>query len=177
MKLAFYLPMYQIHRLYQLVSDKHLKSVTSLRQYRDSIRKVTTLHDSFKATQEIMKKMSSTEEQIVIPPPVNLSWRISNRLTHPIEIRQEGVIDVTNWSAPTTNTTPQRYISRFYNESNCSDPVYQRKRTCPGNIWIPIGGKGSKHDNKRCSRCGCKARLVYCTICHHYYCLDYNIMN
>ena len=81
-------------------------------------------------------------------------------------------------STPDITSTSDRYIVDYYtNPSNSTNPVYQRKITYPGHIWLPVNVKGNRKDNKRCNKCGGKTKLVYCTICHHYYCFDYNSNN
>ena len=44
-------------------------------------------------------------------------------------------------------------------------------------MWLPVNVKGSRKDNKQYSKCGGNTKLVYCAMCRHYYCFDYNSNN
>ena len=62
MKLTYYLPQYQIHRLYQLISQQDISHIYSPKQYRKIVRKTTTLFDSMKDTQTTIGSMIAENE-------------------------------------------------------------------------------------------------------------------
>ena len=178
MKLVFYLPQYQIHRLYQLESLGDLSSISSLRHYRKRVGQYTTLFDSMKDTNAIIKSMIANDDPIstITQSSITPTSRISRRLQHPPAIREKGVTDITNWHAPTTGFTPQRNMSKFYHNASASSSytIVDRKRNCPGNPILLVDEKGNKKKKMMCMRCGGRSLLVYCTVCHHNYCFDVN---
>ena len=166
MKLCFYLPNYQIHRLFQLESQTNLSTIPSLKHFRDRVRKVTTLFDSMKETHSIIDvMMDEGGSPTVLTPQDIITPRTSRRLLHPPTIREKGVTDITTCHGPTTGSTPQRYLHQYYqNESNISSQVIiDRKRTCQGNPILLVDQDGKKR-KMNCFRCGGRSMLVYCTI-------------
>ena len=135
MKLVFYLPQYQIHRLYQLESLGDLSSIRSLRHYRKRVGQHTTLFDSMKDTNGIIKSMIVNDDPIstITQSSITSTPRISRRLQHPPAIREKGVTDITNWHAPTTGFVPQRNMAKFYNEAFISSScvIDDTKRIVP----------------------------------------------
>ena len=65
-KLFFYLPQYQIHRLYQLESGIDLSNIRSLKHYCEKSREVTTLFDSMKHTQMIIDSMKTVYDPMSV---------------------------------------------------------------------------------------------------------------
>ena len=106
MKLAFYLPQYQIHYLYQLESQSKLSSIPSLKNFRDRVRTLNILFDSLKDTDGIINAILAEDKTMDIPTLSTVTPRTSRRLHHPLAIREKGMTDITHWNTPTTGDTP-----------------------------------------------------------------------
>ena len=177
MKLTFYLPQYQIHRVYQLEAATNLSNIHSLKQYREKTRKTTTLFDSMKETHIIIESMIAVDDTSNLPTPsTSHTPRTSSRLLHPPAIRVKGITDISHWNALITGSTSQRYVKQFYDDelNSASTTVIHQNKTCPGNPILLVGEKGKKNKKTCCMRCGGRSLLVYCTICHHNFCFDVN---
>ena len=91
MKLTFYLPQYQIHRLYQLESLSDLSSITSLKHYRKRACQHATLLDSIKDTNVIIESMIANNDCISTMPLSNTPTPcVSCRLQHRQVTRKKG---------------------------------------------------------------------------------------
>ena len=86
MKLTYYLPQYQIHRLYQLILQQDISHIRSLKHYRETVRKITTLFYSMKDTKRIIGSMIAENESVSNPTlshittPTIPTPRLSRRL-------------------------------------------------------------------------------------------------
>ena len=136
---------------------------------------MTTLYDSFKETRNLIDSMITGEGVASLPRlSNNNSTRISRRLLHPPAIREKGTSDISHWHGLTTGLTPQRYVDKYYESANSSKLIVKRKRTCLGRPIILVDEEGKRKNKINCMRCGGRSNVVYCTICHHSYCMDIN---
>ena len=86
MKLTFYLPHYQIHRLFQLEAVKDISLLKSLAHYQKRVGKQTTLYDSMKDTCRIIDDMIKDSSTVIQTESIIAERRTSHRLQHPVAI-------------------------------------------------------------------------------------------
>ena len=113
-KISFFLPVIQIYRLLQLISANKNLDYKSLKKFRDAARKRFTVKDTIKSVQGVLldtvlkarsEKVSNTLESVM---------RRSERNVHPPKLHEEGVVEATNWLAPSIGSTPKRYKRSFF---------------------------------------------------------------
>ena len=102
----------------------------------------------------------------------------SERNVHPPKLHKEGVVEATDWLAPSIGSTPKRYKRSFFAKpDNCNHPVVVRKNNCTALPMILTDEKGESLNQTKCFRCGKRGVLMYCGGCKLFFCFKNNGKN
>ncbi|EJK71390.1 hypothetical protein THAOC_07177, partial [Thalassiosira oceanica] len=163
-RLAHQMPMYMIHRLFQLFStSRPLTDFSSLLHFREYTRKKYPFWKSIYHQETILaalarrydpeRPLGPAAEEEVQQEDVDIPEGVSSMpLMHPV-----------------TGSTPKKRIRGYYaNQSNSHKLPYQRRHCCLGYSVVQVCDQEGQLVSRRCAQCGDPGASWWCTQCHVY---------
>ena len=172
LRMMFFLPSYELHRILQMISCT--KNYSSLLAYRNAANKRFSLETTIERLKTFMLCQLSNDDLIQLygTSSLHASTKVDSE-TKTYGFDGKGRVVLCNFIVPFTDDTPQRDIDKFYgSDINQHNHVYNRKKDCDGCTPIMIVDKdGSRGSGRYCQYCKKKSRMLqFCPSCHHHFC-------